>query len=155
MNSKFKELTESLEPKFQELINMAPARYGSLPKNLPKRAIYLFSQNGEHLYVGRTNNLRARLRGHCSPTAKHFSATFAFRIARQNSGRTKATYTSKGSRADLCNDEIFAPMFKDAKVKVANMDLRYVEEIDPVKQTLLEVYIATVLNTPYNDFENH
>lgn len=35
------------------------------------------------------------------------------------------------------------------------MDIRYVEEIDPVKQTLLEVYVATVLDTRYNDFENH
>lgn len=35
------------------------------------------------------------------------------------------------------------------------MDVRYVEEVDPVKQTLLEVYVATVLGTPYNDFENH
>lgn len=155
MNSKFKKLTELLEPKFQTLINMSPVRYGNLPKGLPKRAIYLFSQNDEHLYVGPTNNLRARLRGHCSSAAKHFSATFAFRIARQNSGRTKATYTSKGSRADLCNDEVFAPMFHDAKCQVANMDVRYVEETDPVKQTLLEVYVATVLDTPYNDFENH
>jgi len=35
------------------------------------------------------------------------------------------------------------------------MDLRYVEESDPVRQTLLEVYIAVVLKTPYNDFNNH
>lgn len=155
MNSKFKELTESLEPKFQNLINMAPLKYGSLPKDLPKRAVYLFSQNGEDLYVGRTNDLRTRLRGHCSTASKHFSATLAFRIARQKSGRTKATYAAKGSRADLCNDEIFAAMFHDAKQQVANMDVRYVEEVDPVKQTLLEVYVATVLDTPYNDFENH
>jgi hypothetical protein len=85
MNIKFLQLIESLEPKFQNLINMAPLKYGSLPKNLPKRAIYLCSQKGEHLYVGRTNDLRARLRGHCSSASKHFSATFAFRIARQNS----------------------------------------------------------------------
>src|SRR6185503_4485334 len=150
MNQQFRELIESLEPKFQDLINMAPVRYGSLPNNLPKRAIYLFSQNGEHLYVGRTNNLRARLRGHCSNASKHFSATFAFRIARQKSGRTKATYSSKGSRADLCNDEIFAPMFDEAKRQVARMEVRYVEEVDPVRQTLLEVYVASVLGTPYN-----
>jgi hypothetical protein len=115
----------------------------------------LFSQNGQHLYVGRTNNLRARLRGHCSDASGHFSATFAFRIARQNSGRTKATYTSKGSRADLCNDEIFRPIFEDAKLQIANMDVRYVEEVDPVKQALLEVYVAIALGTRYNDFENH
>jgi hypothetical protein len=35
------------------------------------------------------------------------------------------------------------------------MDLRFVEESDPVRQTLLEVYVAVVLATPYNDFDNH
>src|SRR5258705_13871063 len=98
MNHKFAKLIESLEPKYQHLINMAPVRYGSLPKDLPKRAIYLFSEDSEHLYVGRTNNLRSRLRNHCSPSAQHFSAAFAFRIARQTSGHAKATYTTKGSR---------------------------------------------------------
>ena len=155
MNRKFVQLIESLEPKFQHLINMAPVSYGSLPKDLPKRAIYLFSENGEHLYVGRTNNLRSRLRGHCSASAQHFSAAFAFRIARQNSGHTKATYTTQGSRSELCKDHTFMGFFGDAKSRVAAMDIRYVEEIDPVKQTLLEVYVATVLETRYNDFENH
>jgi hypothetical protein len=35
------------------------------------------------------------------------------------------------------------------------MDYRYVEEADPVRQCLLEVYCAAVLATPYNDFDNH
>jgi hypothetical protein len=35
------------------------------------------------------------------------------------------------------------------------MDLRFVEEADPTRQALLEIYAATVLETPFNDFENH
>jgi hypothetical protein len=35
------------------------------------------------------------------------------------------------------------------------MDLRFVEESDPTRQALLEIYAATILKTPYNDFENH
>ncbi|MEY4966055.1 MAG: hypothetical protein RL274_1638 [Pseudomonadota bacterium] len=35
------------------------------------------------------------------------------------------------------------------------MDYRWVEETDPVKQCLLEVYCAVVLQTKYNDFDNH
>jgi hypothetical protein len=42
-----------------------------------------------------------------------------------------------------------------AKLRIAVMDLRYVEESDPTCQALLEIYAATVLKTPYNDFENH
>ena len=35
------------------------------------------------------------------------------------------------------------------------MKIRFVEETDPVRQALLEIYVATVLETPYNDFDNH
>jgi hypothetical protein len=155
MNPKFREFIETLEPKFQQLVSMAPVKYGGLPRELPKRAIYLFSENGSHLYVGRTNNLRNRLRGHCSPSSKHFSAVFAFRIAREATGFTKASYKPEGSRANLCEHPVFSPAFVEAKRRVAGMDIRYVEETDPVKQALLEIYIATALETSYNDFENH
>ena len=153
MNAKFKEFVEALEPKFQQLVGMTSVKYGTLPPSLPKRAIYLFSENGELLYVGRTNNLRNRLRGHCS-SSRHFSAVFAFRIARQDTGFVKASYKPEGSRADLCKHRVFGPAFLEAKCRVANMDIRYVEESDPVKQALLEIYVATVLRTRYNDFEN-
>ena len=35
------------------------------------------------------------------------------------------------------------------------MDLRFVEERDQLRQTLLEIYVAAVLKTPFNDFETH
>ena len=154
MNAKFKKLVETLEPKYQQLVSMIPVKYGDLPRNLPKRAIYLFSENGRYLYVGRTNNLRNRLRDHCSPSSRHPSAAFAFRIARHDTG-LKATYKSEDSRASLSEHPKFGPAFMSAKLRVGAMDIRYVEESNPVKQALLEIYVATVLETPYNDFENH
>jgi hypothetical protein len=35
------------------------------------------------------------------------------------------------------------------------MDLRFVEESDPTRQALLEIYVAVTLKTPFNDFDNH
>jgi hypothetical protein len=35
------------------------------------------------------------------------------------------------------------------------MDLRYVVEGDPLRQALLEIYVAVVLETQCNDFETH
>ena len=154
MNAKFRKLVEMLEPKFQELVNMTPVKFGALPKNLPKRAIYLFSENGKPLYVGRTNNLRNRLRDHCSASSRHTSAAFAFRIARKKTG-IKTSYTPESSRAALCTHPEFGPAFANAKLRVSKMDIRYVEESKPVNQALLEIYVATVLKTPNNDFENH
>jgi hypothetical protein len=155
MDPGFTRLVESLEPKYQALVGMAPVRYGSLPRELRIRGIYLFSEGTAHLYVGRTNRLRERLRGHCVPSGSHFTATFAFRIARTATGRIAASYSKSGSRADLLKDEAFASTFEAAKRRISSMDLRFVEESDPTRQALLEIYAATVLKTPYNDFDNH
>jgi hypothetical protein len=35
------------------------------------------------------------------------------------------------------------------------MDVRFVQEVNPTRQALLEVYVAAVLGTPHNDFDNH
>lgn len=155
MHSIFKDFVEKLEPKFQQLILMKPIKYSNLPRHLPKRGLYLFSDGDDHLYVGRTNRLRERLRGHCIPSATHFTATFAFRIARQETGILKATYKTEGSRAELVSHDVFGPAFLEAKARIAEMDIRYVEEDEPVSQALLEIYVATVLGTPFNDFDNH
>ena len=155
MDARFRELVNSLEPQFQKLVNMSPVKYGALPRQMPARGIYLFSEGPKHLYVGRTNRLRQRLRNHCLPSGTHFTATFAFRIARNETGRVRATYTKAGSRAALTNDPEFSRAFEAAKQRVAAMDIRYVEEGDPTRQALLEVYAARVLETQYNDFDTH
>ncbi len=49
----------------------------------------------------------------------------------------------------------FKSAFDKAKERIALMDTRFVEESDPVRQALLEIYAATVLKTPYNDFDTH
>ena len=134
---------------------MEPVTRQQLPREVPARGIYLFSRGREHLYVGRSNNIRKRLGLHCRPSSQHNQATFAFRIARFSTGRTDAAYTAEGSRVALLADEPFREAFESAKREISLMDLRYVEESDPTCQALLEIYAATVLDTKFNDFENH
>lgn len=155
MNVEFLRLTDSLEPKFRALLAMRAVRFGALPREMPARGIYLFSDGEAHLYVGRTNRLRQRLAGHCRPSATHRTAAFAFRIAREETNNLKATYKAEGSRAALLAGEKFATAFATAKRRVAVLDLRFVEEEHPTRQALLEIYVATVLGTPFNDFDNH
>jgi hypothetical protein len=50
---------------------------------------------------------------------------------------------------------VFGKAILSAKLKMRAMNFRYVEEMDQVKQTLLEVYCAVVLKTPFNDFGTH
>lgn len=155
MHEVFKGYIDSLEPSFQRLINMKPLTVATLPKEMPQAGIYLFSEAGENLYVGRTNTIKKRLQNHCRPSSGHNSATFAFRLARHITGVTQATYTVKGSRQELERDPIFSPIFIDQKLRVRNMNVQFVSEQEPMRQALLEMYVSVSLGTPHNDFDNH
>jgi hypothetical protein len=62
------------------------------PKSLPKRGVYLFSEGDAHLYVGRSNKIRARWGRHCNPGATHRMAAFALKLARETTGKLTASY---------------------------------------------------------------
>lgn len=134
---------------------MEPVTVATLPREMPTSGIYLFSESGQHLYVGRTNTIRKRLQNHCRPSSGHNSATFAFRLARQLTGQTNATYTAAGSRSFLQSHPEFGPVFVAQKERVRNMSARFVSEPDPMRQALLEMYVSVSLGTPHNDFDNH
>lgn len=155
MNSRFAEIVENLDPSFRRLLGMKPATPVSLPKRMPKEGIYLFSEGGKHLYVGRSRDIRGRIARHSRPGATHRMAAFAFRLARETTGQLDATYKREGSRTELMNDPIFREAFGQAKARIRNMDVRFVEEIDPIRQSILEIYVAVSLRTPYNDFRTH
>jgi predicted GIY-YIG superfamily endonuclease len=155
MNEQFRQYIELLHPAFELLLECEPFKFSALPKQLPKAGVYLFSEGGKHLYVGRTNRLRERLRQHCRPSSSHNSAAFAFRLARITHGVANATYKREGSRKELSKDTQFLQAFSKAKGRLRAMDIRIVEESNPLRQALLEMYIAIALNTPYNDFDNH
>lgn len=151
MNPKFASLVESLEPSFQRLIACPPhTGRGGLPPGLPERAVYLFSDADEHLYVGRTNRLRARHREHIS--GRHNDAPFAFKLARET---TRHQIHDKLTRAHLELHPLFTPAFAEARKRVELMQFRWVEETDPNRQCLLEIYATIVLGASYNDFDNH
>jgi len=130
----------------------------SSPLSPPLRrlpGIYLLSDGANHLYVGRTKNIQQRFRNHSNASSDHNQATFAFRIARRETGHEKATYTVEGSRSALLRDPSFSEAFNHAKSRIRKMQMRFIEIDDPVQQALLEIYAATCLETPFNDFENH
>ena len=155
MNKRFKSYVELLEPLFQQLMRTPAARVASLPADMPRAGVYLFSEGSRHLYVGRTNRMRARLQEHCRAGSTHNSAPFAFTLAREATGRSAATYAAEGSRQSLERDPEFRTAFERAKARVRRMDIRFVQEGDPTRQALLELYAAIALGTRYNDFDTH
>jgi predicted GIY-YIG superfamily endonuclease len=155
MDPAFKQFVEMLHPSFERLMQMVPLKMSALPSRLPEKCIYLLSEGQNHLYVGRTRKLRKRLRQHSIASAQHNQAVFAFKLARETTGQLAAAYSAEGSRKALCVEPAFADAFKQAKARVRNMDLRFVEEADPTRQALLEIYASVVLGTKYNDFDTH
>jgi len=156
MDARFAAHIDALGPLFERLLAMPPVTPATLPMAMPLRGIYLLSEGSTNLYVGRSNGISGRIRLHSSPGASHRTAAFAFRLAREATGNLKPTYRKgEGSRSGLMQDPLFAMAFDAAKARIRAMDLRFVEETDPVRQALLEIYVALTLNTPYNDFDNH
>src|SRR5215813_9206558 len=144
MEPAFARYAESLHPSFERLVEMPPVTIATLPRNALKECVYLFSEQRKHLYVGRTRHLRQRLRQHSIPASQHNQAVFAFRLAREMTGKLVAAYSVEGSRAALISDVDFGPAFVKAKERVRSMDVRFVEEIDPLRQALLEIYVSIV-----------
>jgi len=125
----------------------------NLPKDMPLAGIYLLSEHGKALYVGRTNKLLNRLQYHTRNN--HNQATFAFLLAREKTGKNKASYQKSGSREDLLTQPDFRYAFDLARLRIKEMEVQFVEEVDPIRQALLEICTAMTVRARYNDFDNH
>lgn len=153
MTDRFDQIIKSVKRSYKKLLDSPKYTLTSFPKNIPSAGIYFFSEKGKPLYVGRTNKLRKRLQYHTRNN--HNQATFAFLLARHKTGRLRAAYKQKGSRQDLLNDPKFRAAFDEARARIKKMDVQFVEEPDPIKQTILEVFAAFESKAKFNDFNTH
>ena len=88
MDAKFAALIETLHPSFDALMSRPPISGGAIPSyGLPKgetaKGIYLFTEGGHHLYVGRSNRLLHRYKNHWMASKTEREAAFAFKLARK------------------------------------------------------------------------
>ena len=146
---------EALSPKLDELLR-APHMRRSDHLMVPRKpGVYLFSEGERFIYVGQTRNLRQRLSHHTIPSAHRYTATFAFRIAKECA--MERGIDTKVTAEQLEADGDFRPLFLAAKQRIANMDVRFIEMDDPILRTVFEVYTAVALGTDleYNSFETH
>lgn len=155
MHPQFAEMVDSLHPSFERMMAMVPVTAMPPPLDTPKRGVYLFSEDDKHMYVGRSNRIRERYFLHCRPGSKHNQASFAFKLAREATGKVEATYRKGLGRNDMILEEPFRLEFEKAKARIRGMSYRYVEEENQTRQALLEIYASVLLATPYNDFSTH
>lgn len=156
MDLKFAALVETLAPKLERLLAMHPLANGALHKHMPQSGIYLFTEAGRHLYVGRSNVRRARYGRHCRPGATERQAAFAFQLAR-GSHRSHSGILSRGRRKprriDARSDLRRRIHGRQGAYSGNGIPLR--RKADQNCQALLEIYCAVVLQTPYNGFGTH
>lgn len=69
-------------------------------------------------------------------------------------GNLKASYRPEDSRTALRSEPVFRAAFDTARVRINQMDVQFVEEPGPVKQTILEVFTAFETEVEFNDFDN-
>jgi hypothetical protein len=149
MDPTFARAIEHLEMKLTKLKSMAPMTRDAIRRL--SGGVYLFTENGTPLYVGRSNNISLRYRNHCSGMFNQ--AAFAMRLAYESTQRERDY--SRGSRERRESDPLFCQAFASAKARICAMDFRAVDESDPTRQALLEIYCAIALGCRYNDFDNH
>ena len=153
MEPKIQSFIDDLHGKYVSLISMVPKKKDNVPNDSPEGGIYMFSEGNRNLYVGRTKRkIKDRLKDHIS---RADDCPFAWLIAREKTGETKASYKQSGSRKNLLSRPYFKSAYEEAKKQIREMDIRYVGENNPIKQALLEIYVAVVANAKYNDFNTH
>lgn len=145
---------------------LACEAFGRGPDREPpplKHGVYLFTEAGRHLYVGRCglteraakkgaghSNFRTRLAGHTRPSSGHNQATFAWRLTVEAvEGRWEDLPTT---RLALGRDSRFLQEFLRQKERVTAMEFRVVAIKDDFESYVFEPYAAMMLDTPYNSW---
>ena len=143
-----KELDKSI------LLKISDIKKGILPTS---GGIYVFYENVDKpIYVGRTKNIRQRIQMHTRDSSDHYSASFTFNLAKIQY-RLFVPDQKKLTRNELMNDLTFVPLFNEQKVRVKNMNIKYIVVEYDILQTMLEPYFAFKLKTypDFNTFETH
>jgi hypothetical protein len=152
MNKEFQKRIDKLPILLKQLSACKPYNRDTIPV-IPKQGIYVFYEDSRAVYVGRTDRMRQRLLEHTRLSGTQYSATFAYRMASKRCSDSRVKIV--GTRAMLVLDDGFEPFFTQAKLEVSKMQIRHVEVVDPIDQSLFELYATEVLKTPFNHFENH
>ncbi len=115
----------------------------------PQEGIYVLYENGEPIYVGRSNNMRRRIREHGADSSDRYSATFAFKLLREVLNHPKG----KAEDIEKANIE----EYRRQRERVRTMTFRSVSITNQLEQALFESYAIIEMGTAskYNDFETH
>jgi len=155
MNERFKKLADRMPLLLQSLLEQPLiARDDIGVIQVPEKGVYVFFENNKPIYVGRSNRLKKRIKEHSQISSDQYSATLAFRIAKQNTLILQKKW-GKQTNEQLMKNSVFREKFEAAKDRIARTRIRFIEVKDQVEQAMFEIYAALVLDTELNDFSTH
>lgn len=164
----FAELVAWLPTMLEELL--ASPIYNGVerpPRN--QRGIYLFTDGGQHLYVGRTGitararagttesntSFRARFDNHTQRGTRPGTAPFANRLMRERATEGGIEIPHEWwTKREAEGAEIFG-LFCEAKKRIFQMECRVIgfdDDTKGIRSTVGETYVHARLGTPHNEF---
>ena len=150
---KFDDVYNKMPGLLKALKSSKPVRSGGIWKkekaDIPKRGVYVFYEKRKAMYVGRSNNLPARIDGHGAASGTQYGATFAFKLLKEKVGDKNC---QGKTRKDI--QEEFTNEYTTQRERVRKMDVKVVEVSDQVEQAIFEIYTILALDTTpkYNEF---
>jgi hypothetical protein len=153
--NKADQLYATMRQRLDQLLG-SPRRPVSAGNAWPKSAgVYAIFDAGECLYVGRTGDVRSRLKSHCADSSTHHKASFAFRLAREATGNEQATYKKAGGRAELASTPAFNAEFTRQRRRIGAMEAAFIELPNDETQAMFEIYAAMALRARHSKFNTH
>lgn len=149
----FKRVVDQLEPLLARLTATPKAKLGDHPSIPAAPGIYLFSEGPNPIYVGQAGDLNERLRKQTESSSTESSASLAFNLALAEAETRGLALT--GSREEIAARPEFDALLRDARRRVADMNVQVIELDDPVTRAIFEVYAARVLGTDEFNWDTH
>jgi len=154
LDAAFGDHVDQLHPQLVKLLETKPFTYATKAKSLPESVVYLFSNENGPYYVGRSRKFSQRLGNHCRMGSQPNQASLAYKMACRAVGFRPVGYSKESAwKQALGTVPGLKPAFDVAKTSLCEMQIRYVEEKDDVRQALLEIYCSVALQTPQNTWK--
>ena len=151
MNRDFQQIIDKMDPLLRKLQTSPPSTVHGGLKDLPQRGVYAFYENGQAIYVGRSNRMRQHIREHGAESSRHESATFAYKLMLEETG-IQGGHSSKLSRKDL--QEKHEAVYTEQRRRIREIEVRAVEIGEQRIQAVFEIYAVLALGTTkYNSFQ--
>jgi hypothetical protein len=134
-----------------------------------QRGIYLFSEAGQHLYVGRTGitarsraqssepvtSFRQRFDQHIQPGSPPGASSFAHRLTHERAIQLELAVPGNWWADRQTTTSKIYDLYREMKTRIGEMECRVVpfeDDIRGIRSTVAEVYAHVHLRTLYNDF---